>query len=93
MTTEEVQQALIALGSTPQEVRDSLIAAGCKGFKQSCTGCHIAQFLKTCGVEEPQVDLYWTGKCYGLQGLPQACLQFINEFDRGYHHNLDRSNS
>ena len=84
MTTEEVQQALIALGSTPQEVHDALLAAGCKGVPLDQTNCPISTFLRLkCSVISPRV-IPNTGWRYGEKlsiPLPTACNEFALAFD------------
>ena len=50
-TKEEIIALLVALGKTSDEVSNSLIEKGIKGYKHLCRSCPIATYLLDNGVD------------------------------------------
>lgn len=85
-----LQQALHDMGSTAQEVADTLKQAGIKGRRQSCENCPIARYLDLLGYACPQVGLE-SGINAGNRAIfryidephTEATEGFIRQFDKG----------
>lgn len=56
------EQAIAALGNTPEQVTAVLRAKGIKGYRCSAGRCPVANYLKSCGF--PQVTVATSAKCY-----------------------------
>jgi len=90
-----VYDFLARLGTTPEEVKNSLLAKKCYGHRGSGEACPIAQALVG---EFPDGTFHVTKTegvkrgCYGdcLCYLPPACLKFVWQFDAGMYPELER---
>ncbi len=86
--TDPVQAALLELGSTSQQVADSLAARGIKGRVCSATGCPVAQYVRSRFTGPFFVDNRQVFGPTGWHRLPRPVAQFIEEFDQGMYEAL-----
>lgn len=80
---EDIKQELKALGNTADEIADSLRQLGITGNRDGYKSCPLFHFLErkgfqVQGVSYCDVDLETTEVT-----LPEACIEFIKEFDSG----------
>lgn len=100
MTPSEVTAALVALGSSPDEIAASLRRASCSGTPGDPFRCPLAHYLRQVGVERPVV---WSGEAgvrYGPDpvtgyvrqraDVPADCRRFARWFDDGDYPDLVR---
>jgi hypothetical protein len=88
---EEVLALLTALGSTEEEVANTLISLGIRGNKRECSSCPISQYLISKGVVRGWVAVgvgqgvgvgwHWYPTCNYPQ--LQSVQDFIISFDKG----------
>jgi hypothetical protein len=91
MNMTPFEQAVAALGETPESVREILRAKGIKGYKQRATYCPIANYLVSCGFKRvgvaSQANRYPDDQEHAdpLETvlLPQGVKRWINQFDDG----------
>jgi hypothetical protein len=86
MNIQEIQTALMALGSTPEEVYTSLKEKGIRGRPKLPCECPIANYLKQVSGHTYQVTNY-SAYPDGFDSdncviIPQPVRQFILHFDR-----------
>src|ERR1700722_11081960 len=95
-TKEEIIALLVALGKTSDEVSNSLIEKGIKGYKHLCRSCPIATYLLDNGVDLARGvgsmmgkrGWFWIGgEMYLLADHPelQGVIAFINNFDQDFY--------
>ncbi len=86
-----IECLLTALGSTTNDVANSLMANGVKGNRQSCYHCPIAVYLKKATGDVVIVESTHAGiqYKYDLVRLPVPVQQFIIDFDRGFYPELE----
>lgn len=91
-TAEAADQLLAdlhALGPNEQLVADALRRSGVKGYRESCTGCPVAEYLKGRGWPLALVDLTGITVTAGESGtavgviVPSPVARFIEDFDAG----------
>lgn len=90
---EELQAALARLGSSPEEIAESLNTKGISGYRRKPTNCPIANYLKQ---EFPNVGLIYVGGvvCFDETKkipTPTEVREFINGFDKGFYPKLTAS--
>lgn len=85
-----LDEAIKALGNTPEEVSAKLQSMGIKGYRQVACVCPIAKYLNACGFPHvtvaTYVNVYQTGKSeYADQTyhLPKGVRDWICQFDDG----------
>lgn len=102
-TDAGVTAALVALGATPGEVADTLLAAGHLGDQSSCRTCPVAVYLTEVTAREAEVDGRHAAILVGRNAaneldwlvvdLPAPVADFVRDFDRADtpHRKLVRS--
>ena len=87
MTFEE---AIAALGTTPEQVTDKLREMGIKGYRRMAGSCPIAKYLNACGFPMVTVcnsarryDHFWSASETIL--LPAAIKNWILDFDNDHY--------
>jgi hypothetical protein len=98
LTEDDLRALLIALGATPDEVSATLLAAGHRGVRDNTWSCPIAEYLRSHGaadvqVEPDRVELDWDSADSGINDwvsvrLPPAARAFVISFDAGAYPDL-----
>jgi hypothetical protein len=90
-----VTRKLAELGDTADAVAASLVAAHCRGMRSSAYRCPVANYLRTIGWQDPDVDSVVFSIYDGAMGdkiaegvLPVPVRRFIDDFDRGLYGDL-----
>lgn len=89
MTFEE---AIAALGTTPEQVTDKLREMGIKGYRQMAGSCPIAKYLNACGFHLVTVcnsarRYDHSRQCHASETilLPPAIKNWILDFDNDHY--------
>ncbi len=85
MTPDEATAALLALGSTADEVAETLLRGGHRGRLDDTCYCPVAVYLRALGADDPYVDLEWTTVGWDSDPVhvPDQIADFIETFDSG----------
>jgi len=89
-TIEELNDCLSALGTTKDEIKASLVAAGIKGRKGNADCCPVARHLKQAGFTFPcvgHVAVY--AEDHLKVSTPTPVKEFLIGFDRSEYPELD----
>lgn len=102
MTVEGVSDALVALGTTPNQVAETLFRAGVTGRRGSKCGCVMAAWARQTWPEAPVVAvtkdedrgrawliLYRPAGVELKVEAPQAVAGLVAKFDGGFYPELD----
>lgn len=94
MTPNQISKKIKALGTTPGEVADNLLALGVRGYRCSGMNCPISNYLKTLGAQKPtacstEYGFTFDGRFRKNRSVrftaPPAVGEFIRKFDNyGY---------
>lgn len=90
MTPDRVAELLRALGSTADEVAETLRRGGYRGERQRCDVCPIAQYLGANDVDGPAVYpivVFFGPECEAASN-PEGAYLFMRAFDEGGYPDL-----
>lgn len=89
--TEEILAALGRLGSTAEEVAESLQAKGIKGHPRRADSCPLTNYLKDIIPELGDIRVGDYTIAYGAQTIsnPMPAREFVHQFDRGAYSHLE----
>ncbi len=89
-----IAELLAQLGSSSEEIAESLRKAKVVGHKENCHTCPLAIWLMCVGrmsnvsVEEDCVSACYANERYS-ENLAEALMQFIEHFDKGHYPDLE----
>jgi hypothetical protein len=85
-----IEHLLGEMGATLEQVRETLLAAGCKGQRGECCTCPVALYF---GQHFPGVTVIVTSRSVRIDGwvvrLTPAVGLFVLDFDRGRYEELE----
>ena len=98
MTDNDLNALLAALGSTPDEIADTLAAADITGQRGEPYSCAVAEYVKAAGYADVRVGeendgslLVQAGDTEAVIALDTPLHAFVAKFDNGGYPELVRS--
>jgi hypothetical protein len=84
-----LQEAILQLGATAEEIRHSLQALNITGYQEDAANCPLAVYLDGQGFDDVQVtDEIVTAQAQDSARLPQV-REFVQNFDDGLYPELE----
>ena len=90
----KLENDLMKLGATNNDIANTLCNKQIKGTKKSSCHCPIAKYLLSLGYEDPYVhgEIYATkGDCRVRVRFTNAISIFVSDFDKGKYPELEES--
>lgn len=98
MTDNDLTALLAGLGSTPDEIADTLAAADITGQRAEPDSCAVAEYVKAAGYADVRVGegddgslLVQAGEAEAVIALDTPLHAFVAKFDNGDYPELERS--